>query len=104
MRKQMQFLGLCLVLIMTTAKYQSKILPSNHKKLSTDKTEKKKEKVNNIMMRALTGVLAKNALKGVLSEKAKSKLDRKLHQNPFAILENKRRMEEHKPLKSISKE
>jgi hypothetical protein len=53
------------------------------------------------MMRALTGVLAKNALKGVLSQKAKSKLDRKLQHNPFSILEEKRRMEERKPLKTL---
>ena len=75
------------LLLITLA--SSKILLTKPRGTSAlgDKTAIKKEKVNNIMMRALTGVLAKNALKGVLSEKGKNKLDRKLSQNPFAILE-----------------
>ena len=75
----------------------AKILPTKLNRTSSlsDQTKLKKEKVNNIMMRALTGVLAKNALKGVLSEKGKTKLDRKLSQNPFALLEKEHEKKVH---------
>jgi len=55
----------------------SKILSSNQLKTKSLDLKNKKEKVNNIMMRALTGVLAKNALKGVLSKDGKKKLEDK---------------------------
>jgi hypothetical protein len=57
------------------------IINSNAKILSSTKIDAKslnfddkKEKVNNIMMRALTGVLAKKALKQALSKQGKQKL------------------------------
>lgn len=54
----------------------SKILPSKNLPSKSLKFNEKKEQVNNIMLKALTGVLAKKAFKGVLSSKGKEKLAR----------------------------
>lgn len=85
--KKAGMFGILLFLIISI---QSKILPSNGKQ-GVAELKVKKDKVNNIMMRALSGVLAKKALKEVLSKDAKKKLEqkdkeRKLRQDPFALL------------------
>lgn len=52
----------------------SKILPSKALPTKSLKFEAKKQKVNDIMLKALTGVLAKKALSGALSQKGKARL------------------------------
>lgn len=66
---------LCFLLLVVWGT-NSKILPSKHLPSKSAKFNERKEHVNNIMLKALTGVLAKKALRGALSSKGKAKLAR----------------------------
>ena len=65
---------IAILMLLLVINSNTKILSSSELHPKSLKLNDKKEKVNNIMMRALTGVLAKKALTNALSKEAREKL------------------------------
>ena len=90
-------------LLFLTISINTKILSSSKLHRKSMSFEAKKDKVNNIMLRALSGVLAKKALKNVLSKNGKAKLamkeapERELKQDSFYSNSNTK----HKNVKDL---